>query len=441
MQNKLQTKKFQILLDWKTLVPTLVLSILGIITLLSTCILPEGGYGDLSIVWKQLLFIGLGLVLYFIISLLDLSYLKYWQILALIYVISIGLLILTLVFGTTVNGAKRWLIIGGFQLQPSEVAKVAMIICTAGIFSMKDKFSEVVLILLSAFSTIGILILTYLEPAGSMTILIFTIWFIISFLALSNPIRNTVLLIISGTLLAAGLLSSITGTWEWLLLSLVSIILLVFVIYSKNNWKKVAIIFFILGVLLGIGAYKFQGKLLHDYQTSRINAFLNPDSSENDASTFNVKQSKIAIGSGEIIGKGFGNGTQSKRNFLPEHQTDFIFASFAEEFGLLGSLLVFGLYGFLIIHCFIVGINTMNEPIYSLISIGIGIKILLELFINIGTNLGVIPATGIPLPLMSAGGTITLMTFACLGIIQNISVHYSNQEKERSSDIIQIYED
>jgi len=232
------------------------------------------------------------------------------------------------------------------------------------------------------------------------------------------------------------LLASSTGNLLWLLLGLLSVFVVIFILYSKTNWKILSIIFLVIGVVLGLFLYKYQGTLLKDYQSNRIEAFLD----QNDKSNFNVNQSKIAIGSGQIFGKGFGNGTQSKRNFLPEHQTDFIFASFAEEFGLVGCILVLGLYGFLILHCFMTAINTIHKPMVSLIAVGIGIKILLELFINLGTDTGTIPATGIPLPLMSAGGTITIMTLLCLGIIQNISINHGNVHRERSEEIIDVYE-
>jgi rod shape determining protein RodA len=119
-----------------------------------------------------------------------------------------------------------------------------------------------------------------------------------------------------------------------------------------------------------------------------------------------------------LFGKGFGNGTQSKRNFLPEHQTDFIFASFAEEFGLVGSLFLMTLYGYLVVKCFTIGMNTSDNQFLSLLTLGVGVKLLLEVFINIGTNIGTIPATGIPLPLMSAGGSITIMTFVAMGLVR-----------------------
>jgi len=438
----LQLHKLRTLLpvDWKVLLPAILLSIIGVITILSTTILPEGGYGDLSIVWKQVISIGIGFVLFFVISLVDLSYLKYWQVLLAIWGITVILLALTLMIGPVINGVRRWLYIGGFQLQPSEIAKFAVIVITAGVFSMRGKFNELVLFVVTFLSVAALFILIYLEPGGSMSLLTLTIWFLITFLALSNPLRNSLLVLIIGSVSGGFLIAAVTNNWLWYLTIILGMVLTVFILYSKTNWKPLAIGALVLGLFLGIFFTISWDSILHDYQKQRIVAFINPTETTEDEG-FNVNQSKIAIGSGQLIGKGFGNGTQSKRNFLPEHETDFIFASFAEEFGLVGSVLVLGLYGFLIIYCFLTAINVIKNPLYSLICIGVGIKLLLEVFINLGTNMGTIPATGIPLPLMSAGGTITIMTLVCLGLVQNISIRHQQGHRDKSEEILDVYED
>jgi len=426
--------------DWKILLPTILLSVIGVITILSTTILPEGGYGDLNIVWKQIISLGIGFVLFFVISLVDLSYLKYWQVLLVIWSITVILLALTLMIGPVINGVRRWLFIGGFQLQPSEIAKFAVIVITAGVFSMRGKFNELVLFVVTFLSVAALFILIYLEPGGSMSLLTLTIWFLITFLALSNPLRNTLLLLIIASVSGGFLIAAVTNNWLWYLTIILGMVLTVFILYSKTNWKPLAIGALVLGLFLGIFFTISWDSILHDYQKQRIVAFINPTETTEDEG-FNVNQSKIAIGSGQLIGKGFGNGTQSKRNFLPEHQTDFIFASFAEEFGLVGSVFVLGLYGFLIIYCFLTAINVIKNPLHSLICIGVGIKLLLEVFINLGTNMGTIPATGIPLPLMSAGGTITIMTLVCLGLVQNIAIRHQQGHRDKSQEILDVYEE
>jgi rod shape determining protein RodA len=438
--NSLSHKSFRFLpIDWKILLPTILLSILGVITILSTTILPEGGYGDLGIVWKQIISLGLGFILFFIIAFVDLSYLKYWQVMLVIWITTIFLLALTLIIGPEINGTRRWLFIGGTQIQPSEIAKFAVIVITAGIFSMRGKLNELILFGITFISTTALFVLIYLEPGGSMSLLTLAIWFLVTFLALSNPLRNTLLVLILASISGGFLVASITNNWIWYLLIIVGVVLTIFILYSKNNWKPLAVGALVLGLLLGIFFTVSWDKILHDYQKQRIIAFINPTETKTDEG-FNVNQSKIAIGSGQLFGKGFGNGTQSKRNFLPEHQTDFIFASFAEEFGLVGCVFVLGLYGFIIIYCFLTAVNVIQNPLHSLICVGVGIKLLLEVFINLGTNMGTIPATGIPLPLMSAGGTITIMTLVCLGLVQNVSIRHKQAHRDKSEEILDVYD-
>ncbi len=419
--------------DLKVFIPTLLISIIGIITLLSTTILPQGGFGDLQIVYKQILFVIVGIILFFIITKIDLSYLKHWQIITGIYILTVFLLLITLLFAPTINNVKRWLVISGVQIQPSEIAKVVVILFTAIILSQKDKYNEWLLFFLSLFLTLPFVLLIYLEPDASMAFLTLLIWFLVAFMGLTNPIRNTIILLIAGCVVGGILLSAITGNLLWLLLIIPALIIAVFTSYSKNPWRKAVIISLAVAFVVGFGVSTVWSRLLKDYQKNRIVAFFNPEETESDIG-FNVNQSRIAIGSGRLFGKGFGNGTQSKRNFLPEHQTDFIFASFAEEFGLVGSLFLMTFYGFLILLCFLMGMSMSGNQYFSLLALGIGVKLLLEVFINIGTNTGAIPATGIPLPLMSAGGSITVMSAISLGIVQNIMLNSKGSTKNVEYD-------
>ncbi len=193
-----------------------------------------------------------------------------------------------------------------------------------------------------------------------------------------------------------------------------------------------------LSIVLGITSTVVWDNVLKDYQKERIEVFLDPSKDTGDAG-FNVNQAKIAIGSGKIFGKGFGNGTQSKRNFLPEYRTDFIFASYAEEFGLLGSVLLLTLFAIIITTSINRTISLGNhDPYFAMIMIGITVKLLLEVFINIGTNTGVIPATGIPLPLVSAGGSNVLVTLFSLGVIQSIISH--STQVDDTDSIVESYE-
>lgn len=419
--------------------PLVLLSALGIITLLSTRILPDGSLGELSIVWKQALALGIGWLGFLLFSKIDLTYLKYWQVLVLIYGVTVALLVITLFFAPVINGVRRWLIIGGFQIQPSEIAKLSVILMTASIMSMREKFNEWVLFLITLVSTLVIFLLIYLEPGGSMSLLIMSIWFLLAFLGLSNPFRNSVLVAIIGSITGGFLVAAVTSNWYWYSLVFLGIVIAVFAVYARGMSKILVAISLSVALLLGVFLSVVWDSVLRDYQKDRIEAFFNPAETESNIG-FNVNQSRIAIGSGQIFGKGFGNGTQSKREFIPEHETDFIFASYAEEFGLVGSLFLLGLYAVIVLVCFTTGMNLVEEKMLSLICIGIGLQLLLGVFINVGTNLGAIPATGIPLPLMSSGGTVTIMTLFSMGIVQNIYKKYLGKTKNKSEDILDVYE-
>lgn len=421
------------------ILPLILLSALGIVTLLSTRILPDGTYGDLNIVWKQLVALVIGWLGFILFSKIDLSYFKYWQVLAIIYTLTVVLLLITLFFAPVINGVRRWLVIGGFQIQPSEIAKLSVILITASVMSMREKLNEWILFLITLASTLVIFLLIYLEPGGSMSLLILSIWFILAFLGLNNPFRNSVLVAIIGSITGGFLIAAVTSNWYWYLLVLLGIIIAIFSVYSRGMSKILVAISLSVALLLGVLLSVVWDSVLRDYQKDRIEAFFNPAETESNIG-FNVNQARIAIGSGQIFGKGYGNGTQSKREFIPEHETDFIFASYAEEFGLVGSLLLLGLYGVIVLACFITGTSLVEDRMLSLICIGVGLQVLLGVFINVGTNLGAIPATGIPLPLMSSGGTVTIMTLFSMGIVQNIYKKYLAKTKNKSEDILNVYE-
>lgn len=411
-------KQKKVKADLYLLIPTVLISFIGLITLLSTTIESNGQFGDISIVRKQLIFLIIGFFIYFLVTFFKISLLKYIQFIIPIYFLTIILLIAVYFFGPVINNVQRWLVIGGVQLQPSEIAKVTVILTTACIFSFKEKYNQWILLLISFIAVLPIFLLVYFEPAGSMSLLILLIWFLVAFTGLSNQLRNSIALIIAGSLAISIFLVSFSGNWLYVLIGIIGALIWIFSFYFRDNWRIVVSVSACIGIFLGFVSMFLYKDVLRDYQKNRIEAFLNPTQSTQDIG-FNVNQARIAIGSGQILGKGFGNGTQSKRDFLPEHQTDFIFASFAEEFGLVGSLFLLVLYGIIIIRILTIGISS-SDSFYSMILIGIAMKILFEVFINIGTNLGVIPATGIPLPLMSAGGTITIMTLFSLGIVQSI---------------------
>ena len=413
--NKLKKKRFDLLI----LIPTILISVIGIITLLSTTIGSDGTFQDLSIVNKQIIYLIIGFILFFFVSRIDISITRYWQVALSIYVITVLLLVAVLIFGPEINNVRRWLVIGGVQIQPSEIAKITVILTTASVLSYKDKYNEWLLFGISFLLALPLVILIYVEPGGSMSLLTLVIWFLVAFTGLSNQLRNTIALIIMTLITGTFLLISVTGSWLFALLLIPTAIISILSYYYRDSWRMFIIVSVIIGIIVGSFSTLVYGGIFQDYQKDRIEAFINPTENSEDIG-FNVNQARIAIGSGQIFGKGFGNGTQSKRDFLPEHQTDFIFASYAEEFGLVGSLFLLVLYSIIIVKGLIASVDNVNNSFFAMILIGIIMKLLLEIFINIGTNTGTIPATGIPLPLVSAGGTITVMTLFSLGIIQSI---------------------
>jgi rod shape determining protein RodA len=435
---KIQRKeKKKLHIDLALLLPILFLCLIGIVALLSTVITTDGTFGDMSIINKQLIFILFGLGIYFLMSVVNISVFREWQIVLLVYILTLILLILVLVIGPVVNNVQRWLVVGGVQIQPSEIAKFTVILTTAAVLSMKDKYNEWFLFLISFLLTAPLVVLIYMQPSGSMSILTLIIWFLVAFTGLNNQLRNSILLVIIGSITLTFFLISVTGNWMFLLISLVGIVFAIFGFYYRDSWKVFIVGAVGVSIALGLFSTVLYSNILRDYQKDRIEVFLNPTGDTQDLG-FNVNQARIAIGSGQIFGKGFGNGTQSKRNFLPEHQTDFIYASFAEEFGLVGSLFLLALFGVIITRGLVVSVNNVDNPFFVMLTVGITMKILLEVFINIGTNTGAIPATGIPLPLISAGGSITVMTLFSLGVIQ--SIMNDNLKKDKKGNIIDNYE-
>ncbi|MDD3475215.1 MAG: rod shape-determining protein RodA [Candidatus Dojkabacteria bacterium] len=437
MNQFLNRKNSKFNIELRILIPSLLISIIGVVTLLSTTIQSDGLFGDTTIVIKQVAFIIIGYILYFLISKANLSYTQYWQVMLPLYIVTIVSLILVLLIGPVINNVQRWLVIGGIQIQPSEFAKITVVFLTAYILSQKDKYNQWILLAISLLLILPIVFLVYREPDGSMSLLILVIWFFVAFTGLDNQIRNSIamLIILLGTL--GFLLSSVLSNPLWLILVVIGLIISIFAYYYRDQWKLLVVISFAISLLLGLISSVVWDVVLHDYQKDRIEVFLDP-SKDTGNTGFNVNQARIAIGSGQIWGKGFGNGTQSKRNFLPEYRTDFIFASYAEEFGLVGALFLLGLYCVIILTSLNKTISLGNQPYFAMIMVGFTVKILLEVFINIGTNTGVIPATGIPLPLVSAGGSTTLVTLFSLGVIQSIIAH--SIQVDETVDIVATYE-
>jgi rod shape determining protein RodA len=316
-----------------------------------------------SIFWRQLLLIGFSTTLFFIFSFMDMRFLKNSYLVIALYTF----LVLIFVFGHISKGGARWFSLGSFFLGPSEPMKLVLIILLAKFFSKRHMAIANIRNILISLIYLGIpAVLVVLQPDLSTAIILCMIWF--------------------GMVLVSGLS------------------------------KKHIAVFFAAGLILAVVGWNF---FLHDYQKNRVLNFIKP-AQDLRGSGWNAYQSIIAVGSGGFFGKGVGYGTQSRLGFLPEHETDFIFASFLEEWGMFGGILVFTLFSILIFNLSQKSMKA-NSNFEALFIMGVSIWFIVQSSMNIGMNIGVVPVTGVPLPFMSHGGSHLLFESIALGICVGMS--------------------
>jgi rod shape determining protein RodA len=348
--------------DWVLLGFVLILSLISVLEIKSATLHTKFHGFD----HKQIGFLAAGLVLMFLISLIDyhrLIDIAHWA-----YGIGILSLIAVALFGTRVLGGKRWVGFHGVHFQPSEWIKLILIVVIAryfwGLAGRELTWGDIG----KAFALVGLPMVFVLKQPDLGTALTYV------------PI------LICGLFLGG------------------------------IRFKQAGIILLVIAVV-GFGVYK-SGKHLKPYQQARINAFIDPDSDPR-GSGYQIRQSLIAVGSGGIWGKGANRGTQTQGDFLPIPYTDFIFAAFCEEHGFVGALGVLLLY-FLILMRLIQNAQTASDLPGTYIIMGVVAVIVFQIAVNIGMVVGLMPVTGIPLPLMSYGGSSILFTFLALGIVMNI---------------------
>jgi len=319
-----------------------------------------------------------------------------------LYFFTLLLLVLVL-FLPEINGSHRWINLGSIHFQPSELAKLLTIMVISRLIS--KPFLSAGQILTRAFIvTLIPIMLILLEPDLGTALTFFVILF--SILLVSDLPKFYLILIVSP------ILSIIFSFSIWIFIFY--ILLLTYILY-RSNLDKV-----IIGFVLTINTFIFFitpifWNSLKDYQQNRILTFINPMRDPFGAG-YQIIQSKIAIGSGGIFGKGFLLGTQKNMNFLPEHHTDFIFSVIGEEFGFFGCTFILLLY-FLFLYKIALSIIKIKRKEYRFVSIGILVYITFQIFINIGMNLGIVPTTGIPLPFISYGGSNLLINVTAIGFI------------------------
>jgi len=338
---------------------------IGILLLLGLGVLYSAGDESIALINRQLTRIVLAFVVMLVIAQIPSSVLRFWS--PWMYVIGVILLVLVLVMGDVGKGAQRWLDLGFIRFQPSEMMKLVTPMMVAWYFAEKPL------------------------PPSWRTLFTATVLILIpTFLIAKQPDLGTSLLIF-----AAGFFVLFLGGLSWRLM-------FAMVVFAAS----------MLPVLW---------HFMHDYQRSRVMTLLDPQS-DPLGSGYHIIQSQIAIGSGGVYGRGWLNGSQSHLNFLPEQSTDFIFAVYAEEFGLLGGLFLLVLYGFIIIRGLMISVQ--GQDTYArLLGGSLSLTFFVYLFVNVGMVSGILPVVGVPLPLISYGGTSMVTLMASFGMLMSINSH------------------
>jgi rod shape determining protein RodA len=363
--------------------------------------------------YRQLVWMGIGLMLMFVVMMIpfrSLQLLSYP-----IYVISLIGLIVVLIIGKTVAGSTSWLGVKGFGLQPSELVKATTILAMASYLSGPrvnlHRLSDVMKT--ASFAIIPV-VLILLEPdMGTAIIYIGTVMMVLLWAGISSFFVIAVV----APIVAA--IAALYGTTPFLIVVIITLITLL--LLRENRFFSA--ISFSLTVLVGISVQVIFGKLA-PHQQKRILIFMNPDADPLGAG-YNVMQSKIAIGSGGLFGKGYLHGTQTQLNFLPAQWTDFIFCVPSEEFGFLGALFIICLLTILLLRGVYIA-KTAKNKYASLVAIGATSTFLVHTIINVGMSMGIFPVIGVPLPFLSYGGSNLLTNLIMAGLLLNM---YANRKE------------
>ncbi|WP_138430743.1 rod shape-determining protein RodA [Fodinibius saliphilus] len=330
------------------------------------------------------------------------------------YGIGILLMILTLLFGKEVNGAKSWLVIGPFNLQTSELMKIATVLAVANYLTSRRNISAENI--KSALTTVLIIlvptILVILQNDTGTAIIFASLIPVILFW--SGLPYGISLFIISPAII--GYLTIIA--WYWGLIAAVILTLLIFML-QRRTWLTFAS--FVTGIIIVIGIQVSLSQVLQPHQRARIEAFTNP-SFDPQGAGWNVIQAKTAIGSGGLYGKGFMQGTQTQLRFLPEQWTDFIFCVIGEEFGFLGTSFVIILLLMLSIRL-LKAAEAHKHPFAQLVIISVTTIYFMHFFINVGSATALLPVIGVPLPFISYGGSALITNTIMLGICLNLDFY------------------
>lgn len=349
-------------IDWPLFLAILFIFVLGLFSIYSA--------SPGKLFYKQLFFGLLGFFIMFSAGFFDYRFLKnFFQPVTVLYLFSVVLLIAVLLFGNSIRGSNSWFVFGNFTFSPSELTKLVLIIFFAKYFSQRHieiyRFQHIII---SGFYVFLPVILVLFQPDFGAALIFLIIWL--------------------GMMMAAGI------KWKHFL-----VLILIAVFLFSLSWLYV----------------------LKDYQKQRILTFIYPQKDIAQAG-YQARQSLIAIGQGGLWGKGLGRGSQTQLGFLPEVTTDFLFASFAEERGLLGTLLLLILFFFVLWRIIRIASSAVNN-FARLFCLGFSFLLLSQITINIGMNLALLPVIGISLPFFSFGGSHLITSFLGLGLIQSIKVN------------------
>jgi len=357
------------------LISSSLLVLFGLITLYSFDAID--GEEGLYFFWRQAIFACFAFGVAFFMF--RLSYRALQMASTQLYFLALGVLLFVILFGDTVRGTAGWIDFGLFRVQPVEIVKIILILFLASFFvSKRNQFGDI----------------------GKIIVSFFLVFFLVGLVLMQPDFGSAVILV---------------GIWAGML----------FVSDMKTKY-----VFILLGLAIFVAGSSWF--VLEDYQKDRIMVTINPEI-DAQGSGYNVIQSMIAIGSGGITGKGIGNGSQSQLLFLPEHHTDFIFASIVESLGFIGAIFLLVLYGILLHRISSIAM-TAGDSFGFLVASGVYVMLLVQIIINIGMNIGIVPVTGIPLPLLSYGGSSLVATAMGLGMVANIAYYKRFFSLHRETD-------
>ena len=352
----------------------IILSVFSIATLYD--------YNNPAFYARQIVWSTISILLFLFISRMDFSFLKNTKLVIIFYLVSCLLLVATLIFGQNINGAKAWLNFGFFSLQPADILKLSLVILLAKYFSKRHveiQFLRHIIVSL-LYAAIPVAIIMKQPDLGSAVVIMF-IWFFIVFIAGLSK-KHLFILISTGAIIAALM-------WNF---------------------------------------------ALANYQKERVLNFASP-MRDIRGSGYNVYQALIAIGSGGTYGKDVGFGSQSKLNFLPEYETDFIFSAYAEEWGFVGVAIILIIY-FIMLSRILYIAKLSSDNFFSIISLGVFAWVFVHVFINVSMNLGLFPVTGLPLPFMSYGGSHFIMLAVSIGLVSSFSNLDINLKKKVHTEFL-----